>query len=249
MRQSRCSPATRQASLAATVRLPARPRRPCRPAGCLRTLPRSAMRLMSAIERAPRKASRKRVRRLVQRAELEDLGDQQGPGEDRGQDQADHDDLNDRRRRPGTCRTGVSLPAFFMVGSAAASAAAAGVGGSGGGRSGGGVSGRSGRFGGGRRRGGSVLSEGRRARHQRHGADESDEGVFRLVVEHLSPVPGWSSTVGPRVVARERLHPNLNSQPGGRSLGRPCRPAFAALDPLRPLAGLMPIKKDRFEGA
>ena len=43
--------------------------------------------------------------------------------------------------------------------------------------------------------------------HQRHGADESDEGGLPFNVEHLSPVPDWSSTFGPRVVARERLHP------------------------------------------
>ena len=56
-----------------------------------------------------------------------------------------------------------------------------------------------------RRRG---LREGRSARHQRDGADESNERGLQFVVEHLSPVPGWSSTIGRRVVARERLHPS-----------------------------------------
>jgi hypothetical protein len=135
------------------------------------------------------------VRLAVQRAELEELGDQQHPREDRSDHQADHDDLNDQvgveehgRRRDVS---GLAVHGLFHGRRSRLSGRSLGSGGG----SSGGVSGRSGGGGGGRvgGRSGRILRERRSAHHQRRGAHDSDERVQSLFVEHLSPVPGWSS--------------------------------------------------------
>uniref|UniRef100_A0A0N4Z8J0 LigA n=1 Tax=Parastrongyloides trichosuri TaxID=131310 RepID=A0A0N4Z8J0_PARTI len=126
---------------------------------------------------------------FVQRAELQQLDDQQGPGEHRSQQQADHDDLNH-------CG---GFQEHGDRGDAAAVAAADGVSNSGRVNSGSGVGGGSSSVGGrsGSRssgcrssgRGCGVLRQNRRARHQDGSAGQCEEDIRLLAIEHCSPVP------------------------------------------------------------
>src|SRR5690606_4117070 len=108
------------------------------------------------------------------------------------------------------------------------------VGGGGGVSRSGGRRGRSGRCVGGRGgRGGGVLSERRRARHQRDGADESEERSLPFIVEHLSPVPSWSSTLDrgssresvSTLIEQARRRDSTTVEPRRRNRFRSARPA------------------------
>ena len=115
----------------------------------------------------------------VQGTELKRLDEEKDPGEDRGQHEADHNDLNDRvgfHEHAGRGQLAVSgLCGGLGLGSRSSGRC-------------GGVSGRSGGCGG-RSGGGSILRENRRTGHKNAGGGHGQEDVGLLEIEHSSPVP------------------------------------------------------------
>ena len=134
---------------------------------------------MSVIDLAPRKASRKLSDDAVQAAELEELDDQERPGEDRAGQQADHHDLHDQvgvhehaDRRELAVGAAADLHAFGAWPGRAASAGGGGVRGRGAGRRG------RRRAAAGAEAAGAVWAKAGALAISAEGAEEGDEGGF-----------------------------------------------------------------------